>query len=190
MQVPTSAWSSGSSDGPEHSGSWADRSTPSCARPTSRGPKTPSSKATSSTTRSGRQRSARGRRPRARGGRPRTRREAVHPARGAALPRTFLLRPLTRLDARFRPAQPASGELATLTVRLPRPRNLVVLEVLPFVPRPRILRRAPPQTRQNGWQDQQACADNACARHDSNVRPQPPQGCALSPELRAPGRPV
>ena len=24
-----------------------------------------------------------------------------------------------------------------------------------------------------------------CARHDSNVRPQPPQGCALSPELRA-----
>ena len=26
----------------------------------------------------------------------------------------------------------------------------------------------------------------ACARHESNVRPQPPQGCALSPELRAP----
>ena len=25
-----------------------------------------------------------------------------------------------------------------------------------------------------------------CARHESNVRPQPPQGCALSPELRAP----
>ena len=25
----------------------------------------------------------------------------------------------------------------------------------------------------------------SCARHDSNVRPQPPQGCALSPELRA-----
>src|SRR5439155_13556552 len=27
-----------------------------------------------------------------------------------------------------------------------------------------------------------------CARHDSNMRPQPPQGCALSPELRARGR--
>jgi hypothetical protein len=29
-----------------------------------------------------------------------------------------------------------------------------------------------------------------CARHDSNMRPLPPQGSALSPELRAPGRPV
>ena len=27
---------------------------------------------------------------------------------------------------------------------------------------------------------------SGCARHESNVRPQPPQGCALSPELRAP----
>ena len=27
---------------------------------------------------------------------------------------------------------------------------------------------------------------SSCARHDSNVRPLPPQGSALSPELRAP----
>jgi hypothetical protein len=29
-----------------------------------------------------------------------------------------------------------------------------------------------------------------CARHDSNMRPLPPQGSALSPELRAQGHPV